>query len=241
MTHTLQAMSEYERKHWVEAMGGTWPALSTLQRIRADSVEDNLNSIAFSFLKDCLVELESRGLTDQGLYRVGGVLSKVKKLLNRGLDPQPNDGPLELNDPKMWESKTVASAVKQYFRDLSKPLLTHHLYPDFVEAVKHENEAVRVQELQKVVRKLPVASREILKVLIKHLSKVAAKSEHNLVRFKLILQNLFFKPFAFIFYYRFYLTVENIMGLRCHVVLPCVKYGQKYNLEQITYPSQYSM
>jgi hypothetical protein len=28
-------------------------------------VEDNLNSLAFSFLKDCLAELESRGLTDQ--------------------------------------------------------------------------------------------------------------------------------------------------------------------------------
>jgi hypothetical protein len=181
LTHTLQAMSEYERKHWVEAMGGTWPALSTLQRIRADSIEDNLNSLAFSFLKDCLIELESRGLNDQGLYRVGGVLSKVKKLLNRGLDPQAGDEPLDLSDPKMWESKTIASAVKQYFRDLSKPLLTHHFYADFVEAVKHESEDLRVQELQKVVRKLPVASREILKVLIRHLSKVAGKSEQNLV------------------------------------------------------------
>jgi hypothetical protein len=38
-----------------------------------------------------------------------------------------------------------------------------------------------MQELQKVVHKLPVASREILKVLIRHLSKVAAKSEQNLV------------------------------------------------------------
>jgi hypothetical protein len=51
-----------------------------------------------------------------------------------------------------------------------------------VEAVKHESEAVRVQQLQKVVRKLPVASREILKVLIRHLNKVAAKSDQNLVR-----------------------------------------------------------
>ena len=84
VTHTFQAMSEYERKHWVEAMGGTWPAVNTLQRIRADSVEDNLNSVAFTFLKDCLAELESRGLADQGLYRVGGVVSKVKKLLNEG-------------------------------------------------------------------------------------------------------------------------------------------------------------
>ena len=39
----FQALSEFERKHWVEALGGTWPAVNTLQRIRADSVEDNLN------------------------------------------------------------------------------------------------------------------------------------------------------------------------------------------------------
>ena len=78
-------MSEFERKHWVESLGGTWPAVNTLQKLRADSVEDNLNSMAFTFLKDCLHELESRGLTDQGLYRVGGVVSKVKKLLNEGL------------------------------------------------------------------------------------------------------------------------------------------------------------
>ena len=83
VSHTIQAMSEYERKHWVEAMGGTWPSVNTLQRIRADSVEENLNSLAFTFLKDCLNELEDRGLTDQGLYRVGGVVSKVKKLLNQ--------------------------------------------------------------------------------------------------------------------------------------------------------------
>lgn len=78
-------MTEFERKHWVESLGGTWPAISTLQKLRADSVEDNLNSMAFTFLKDCLQELESRGLNDQGLYRVGGVVSKVKKLLNEGL------------------------------------------------------------------------------------------------------------------------------------------------------------
>ena len=109
-------MSDYERKQWVQALGGTWPAVSTLQRIRADSVEENLNSLAFTFLRDCLAELEARGLKDQGLYRVGGVVSKVRDLLNRGLDPQPQDGPLDLGNPKRWESKTIASAVKQYFR-----------------------------------------------------------------------------------------------------------------------------
>ena len=174
-------MSEYERKHWVEAMGGTWPAINTLQRIRADSVEENLNSMAFTFLKDCLAELENRGLNDQGLYRVGGVVSKVKKLLNVGLDPQSGDAPLALNDPKLWESKTIASAVKQYFRDLNKPLMTHQLYTHFIEAIKHETETERLHELQLVILKLPIASREILKVLIRHLHKVASKSETNLM------------------------------------------------------------
>lgn len=181
VTYTLQAMSEYERKHWVESLGGTWPAVNTLQRIRADSVEDNLNSVAFTFLKDCLAELESRGLTDQGLYRVGGVVSKVKKMLNQGLDPNPGDAPIDLSDPKQWESKTIASAVKQYFRDLSKPLMTHTLYHNFVEAVKHESDAQRLHELQAVMQKLPIASREMLKVLIRHLSKVAGKADKNLM------------------------------------------------------------
>ena len=106
VTYTLQAMSEFERKHWVEALGGTWPAINTLQKLRADSVEDNLNSMAFTFLKDCLQELESRGLNDQGLYRVGGVVSKVKKLLNEGLISTSNEK-LDLSDPKQWESKTI--------------------------------------------------------------------------------------------------------------------------------------
>ena len=177
----IQALSEFERKHWVEALGGTWPAVNTLQRIRADSVEDNLNSCAFTFLKDCLAELETRGLTDKGLYRVGGVISKVKKLLNQALDPQPGEDPVDMSDPKLWESKTLASAIKQYFRDLSKPLMTYQLYNNFLEAVKREDEGARLNEIYLVLVKLPRANREMLKVLVRHLSKVAAKHEHNLM------------------------------------------------------------
>ncbi|XP_059089787.1 rho GTPase-activating protein 26-like [Tigriopus californicus] len=183
ITHTFQAMSDYERKQWVEAMGGTWPNVNSLQRIKADSVEDNLNSLAFVFLKDCLRELEARGLSDHGLYRVGGVVSKVKKLLALGLEPSSSGEPrpLDLSDPKQWESKTIASAIKQYFRDLSKPLMTHHLYQSFVETVKHENEEDRLEDIQRVLHSLPTANREILKVLIRHLHKVACNSDKNLM------------------------------------------------------------
>ena len=88
---------------------------------------------------------------------------------------------LDISDPKQWESKTIASAVKQYFRDLNKPLMTHTLYSQFVEAVKSDSEAQRLAELVTTMKKLPVANREMLKVLIRHLSRVAAKHETNLM------------------------------------------------------------
>ena len=157
-------MSDLERKHWVEAMGGTWPpSQNSLQRMmRADSVEENLNGAAFAFLKDCIAELEARGLREQGLYRVGGVLSKVKKLLSIGLDEHHKE-PLDLSDPKAWESKTIASAIKKCFADLQKPLLTHQLYGPFLEAAKKESETERLQAVGDVIRQLPPSSREILR------------------------------------------------------------------------------
>ncbi|XP_023339907.1 rho GTPase-activating protein 42 [Eurytemora carolleeae] len=176
ITHTLQALSDQVRKNWVEAMGGTWPAVNTLQRIKADSVEENLNSSAYTFLKDCLQELEDRGLHEEGLYRVGGVMSKVKKLLNQAIDPGPDDAALELHDPKLWESKTLASAVKQYLRDLSKPVLTYQLYPEFIAAVKHDSDTLRTQEIKLVVEKLPRANKELCRVIVNHLHKVEIKS-----------------------------------------------------------------
>ena len=100
----------------------------------------------------------------QGLYRVGGVISKVKKLLKQALDPAPGEEMPDMSDPKMWETKTLASAVKQYFRDLSKPLMTYQLYTSFLEAVKKEDESTRLNEIYLVTQKLPRANREILKV-----------------------------------------------------------------------------
>ena len=173
-SYTFQAMSDFERKHWVEALGGS---VNTLQRIKADSIEDNINSLAFAFLKDCLSELERRGMEEKGLYRVVGVVSKVKKLLLVGLDN--GGGDLDLSDPKQWESKTIASAIKQFLRDLSKPLMTHHLYEDFLSAAKLADDEDRLKAVEGVLRRLPSANKQMLKVLIVHLRKVSLKADAN--------------------------------------------------------------
>ena len=85
-------------------------------------------------MEDCLSGLENRGLEDQGMYRVVGVGSKVRllqkkekfvlmsntkvtKLLTMGLDRR-KAAQLNLDDAIEWETKTITSAVKTFFRNL---------------------------------------------------------------------------------------------------------------------------
>ena len=179
VTYTFQAMTDLERKLWVEALGGSLG--NTLGRLKSDPIGENVDSPSLAFLQTCLNELEARGLKDHGLYRVGGVLSKVQKLLQAGRDPKRNEKLLNLGDCKVWESKTIASAIKQYLRDLSKPLLTYHLYGAFLEAAKYDSEEKRLEQLKKVVEQIPNVEKELLCVLIRHLNKVAANADVNMM------------------------------------------------------------
>ena len=91
-------------------------------------------------MEDCLSGLENRGLEDQGMYRVVGVGSKVRllqkklvlmsnskvtKLLTMGLDRR-KAAQLNLDDAIEWETKTITSAVKTFFRNLPGMVSNSH-------------------------------------------------------------------------------------------------------------------
>ena len=76
-----------------------------------------LDEAGFGFMSSCLGALESRGLEDQGMYRVVGVASKVTKLMTMGLDRRRAEQ-LNLQDNIEWETKTVTSAIKTFLRNL---------------------------------------------------------------------------------------------------------------------------
>ena len=76
-----------------------------------------LDKPGFRFMSSCLDALESRGLEDQGMYRVVGVASKVTKLMTMGLDRRRAEQ-LNLQDNIEWETKTVTSAIKTFLRNL---------------------------------------------------------------------------------------------------------------------------
>lgn len=96
--------------------------------------ERSLDETGIQFVKKCIEVFESRGLEEQGIYRVVGVTSKVTKLLQMGLDRRKGEK-LALDDPLEWETKTITSALKTYLRSLPEPLMTYRYHNGFIAAV----------------------------------------------------------------------------------------------------------
>ncbi|XP_078601937.1 rho GTPase-activating protein 26-like isoform X22 [Branchiostoma floridae x Branchiostoma japonicum] len=236
-TITVQAMSEDDRKAWLEAMDGKEPSLlfqigpyqpppeyrhkiyqvpgtpsSTEETpypvpvwnvmpflvTKKSSVEsitgtetcpspgcrwmvlrhDLLNDIGFTFIKRCIQSIETRGIEEQGLYRVVGVNSKVKKLTELCLVDRRKADKVDLDE---YEIKTITSALKNYFRGLPEPLLTFKLHQEFINAAKQESRTLRINDIHRLVHQLPESNFEMLDMLIGHLLNVANHSKKNLM------------------------------------------------------------
>ncbi|CAG5079486.1 Similar to ARHGAP26: Rho GTPase-activating protein 26 (Gallus gallus) [Cotesia congregata] len=179
ITYTFQALSEEDRKLWMDAMDGKEPTYA-FQCSPAKSDETVLDETGFLFVSKCISALENRGLEEQGLYRVVGVASKVNKLLAMGLDKRKLEK-LNFDDKFEWESKTITSALKTYLRTLSEPIMTFRFYNSFIIAAKLESRESRIHDIHTLVYRLPKANFNILMLLIKHLRNIANKCDKNLM------------------------------------------------------------
>lgn len=175
---TLQALSESNRRLWLEAMDGKEP-IYNLPAILSKKEETFLNEAGFNFVRKCIDLVESRGINTMGLYRIGGVNSKVQKLMSTVFSSK---APVDIDlDPETWDNKTITSGLKNYLRCLSEPLMTFKLHKDFIMAVKSDDQNYRVCAVHALVHKLPERNREMLELLIKHLVTVSAQNQFNLM------------------------------------------------------------
>ncbi|KAK3523924.1 hypothetical protein QTP70_016730 [Hemibagrus guttatus] len=175
---TLQALSESNRRLWMEAMDGKEP-IYTLPALLNKKEETFLNEAGFNFVKKCIHLVETRGIQTMGLYRIGGVNSKVQRLMTSVFAAKaPADMDL---DPDTWDNKTITSGLKNYLRCLAEPLLTYRHHKDFIMAVKSDDQNYRVCAVHSLVHKLPEKNREMLDILIKHLLVVSTHSQKNLM------------------------------------------------------------
>ncbi|XP_033369857.1 rho GTPase-activating protein 10 isoform X2 [Parus major] len=178
---TMQAFSEEDRKLWMEALDGKEALLINLNRANAKQEGSaQLDKIGFTIIKKCISAVETRGINDQGLYRVVGVSSKVQRLLSLLMDSKTCNE-VDLENSVDWEVKTITSAMKQYLRSLPEPLMTYELHGEFILPAKSGSPESRVSAVHFLVHKLPEKNKEMLEILVKHLANVSKHAKRNLM------------------------------------------------------------
>uniref|UniRef100_A0A8K9XEA0 Rho GTPase activating protein 26 n=1 Tax=Oncorhynchus mykiss TaxID=8022 RepID=A0A8K9XEA0_ONCMY len=150
---TMQALSEEDRRLWMEAMDGREPVrcqgytliLCVCVRVRdcvCVCVYDDIYPLPLTDPKTCAdVELDSTE----------------------------------------WEIKTITSAIKYYLRMLPAPLMTYQYQRSFIKAAKLDNQEARITEIHSIIHRLPEKNRQMLDLLTKHLANVASHHQQNLM------------------------------------------------------------
>lgn len=178
---TMQAFSEEDRLLWMEVLGGKESRFLSLSRSTTRSEGGaQLDQHGFAVVKNCMDAIESRGINDQGLYRVVGVSSKVQRLLSLLMDVKTGCD-VDLSTAGEWEIKTITSALKLYLRSLPEPLMTYELHEQFINPAKSGSPESRVNAIHFLVYKLPEKNQEMLHLLIKHLANVSTNAKKNLM------------------------------------------------------------
>ncbi|XP_048481472.1 rho GTPase-activating protein Graf [Plutella xylostella] len=175
---TLQAVSPAARAAWLHALSATRQPQVSLAGAEGGEAGHVLDENGFTFVRTIISTLEARGLTEQGLYRVAGVSSKVSRLVRCASNPRSLP---DLTDPCQWESKTLTSALKGYLRALGSPLCTRRLHQQLIHAAKLESRSERVAAVHQLVHQLPRDNRAMLHTVVQHLCNVVAQSDKNLM------------------------------------------------------------
>ncbi|XP_077686468.1 rac GTPase-activating protein 1-like [Eretmochelys imbricata] len=121
----------------------------------------------------CVSEVERRGLTETGLYRVPGaepLVREWRQKLLRAKGALPSLG-------RVGDVHVVCGVLKDFLRGLEEPLVTFRLHPVFLRAAEIPDEAACQAALCHVVSKLPPANRDTLAFLMLHLLRVARSPE----------------------------------------------------------------
>ncbi|XP_065494100.1 rac GTPase-activating protein 1-like [Caloenas nicobarica] len=117
----------------------------------------------------CVTEVEMRGLTETGLYRVPGTEQLVREWKQRLLQA---GGALPALS-SVTDIHVVCGVLKDFLRGLKEPLVTFGLHPAFLRAADIPDAAACATALRHMVSKLPPANRDTLAFLMLHLLRVS--------------------------------------------------------------------
>ncbi|XP_029303228.1 active breakpoint cluster region-related protein isoform X4 [Cottoperca gobio] len=133
-------------------------------------------------VRQCIEEVEKRGIDEVGIYRISGVATDIQAL-KITFDTNTKDILVMLSD---MDINAIAGTLKLYFRELPEPLLTDRLYPAFMEGIALSDPAAKENCMMHLLRSLPDPNLMTFLPLLEHLKRVAEKEPIN----KMSLHNL---------------------------------------------------
>ncbi|CAD6890843.1 unnamed protein product [Tilletia controversa] len=128
-------------------------------------------------LERMLMEIEARGLREQGIYRISGAKSAIMALKEAFNKQAPES--VELAQGDFSDVHTIAGAVKQWFRDLPNPPVPFSHYDALIEVESIKDTDARMHALRDLIWDLPKAHFDVLRRIIEHLARVVEEGQHN--------------------------------------------------------------
>ncbi|XP_044268980.1 SH3 domain-binding protein 1-like isoform X2 [Tribolium madens] len=151
---------------------------SSVKRVYGIPLQDHLRvtnkKIALP-LEICITLLQKHGLHEEGLFRIAGSMSRVKRLKS-SIDSGCFSPKLI---PEYQDMHVLASALKMYLRELPDPLLTSKLYNEWLQSMQ-KPESERLDIVKGLIASLPRENRDNLAFLIQFLSELSRHPQNKM-------------------------------------------------------------
>nr|XP_005987265.1 PREDICTED: breakpoint cluster region protein [Latimeria chalumnae] len=133
-------------------------------------------------VRQCVEEIERRGMEEVGIYRVSGVATDIQAL-KAAFDANNKDVSVMMSE---MDVNAIAGTLKLYFRELPEPLFTDELYPNFAEGIVLSDPVAKESCMLNLLLSLPEPNLVTFTFLLDHLKRIAEKENVN----KMSLHNL---------------------------------------------------
>lgn len=125
-------------------------------------------------IRQCVNNIEQRGLLEEGIYRVSGSVKSVNRLFEKYI----KSGNVDFN--RVEDVNVVTSFLKKLLSSLKEPLITHSLWDQFAKCISRSNE----DEIFRCLDALPIPNKDTLAFLMIHLHKIASNESINKMSLK---------------------------------------------------------
>ncbi|RVE65648.1 hypothetical protein OJAV_G00118680 [Oryzias javanicus] len=150
--------------------------------VKISSVTKRERSKVPYIVRQCLEEIERRGMEEVGIYRVSGVATDIQAL-KTAFDTNNKDVSVMMSE---MDVNAIAGTLKLYFRELPEPLFTDELYPNFTGGITLSDSVAKESCMLNLLLSLPEPNLVTFLFLLDHLKRVAEKEGVN----KMSLHNL---------------------------------------------------